>query len=83
MARASGVEPSGDWGKRAVKIVSCTVPSFVSITYTALLEAQATNRRPSFGMQHHLIGMLADGNAADCFQRLGIDGEHGCGRPNR
>src|SRR4051794_21390202 len=46
-ARASGVLPSGAFGNRAVEIVSTTCPRFVSMTLTALLDAQATNSRPS------------------------------------
>src|SRR5215471_12426311 len=49
MHSASGVLPSGDCGNSAVEIVSCTVPAPVSTTYTALLDAQATNNRLSFG----------------------------------
>ena len=41
--------PSGALGKRAVAIVSVTIPRRVSITDTLLLEAQATNRRSSSG----------------------------------
>ena len=48
-ASASGVLPSGARGKSDVTIVSCTVPVFVSITDTELLDAQATNKRSSAG----------------------------------
>src|SRR5262245_14874965 len=46
-ARASGVLPSGAFGKRAVEIVSTTWPRLVSMTLTQLLDAQATNSRLS------------------------------------
>src|SRR5262245_31608781 len=37
-------------------MVSCTVPRVVSITYTALADAQATNRRPSLGCNAIWLG---------------------------
>ena len=48
-ASASGVLPSGALGKRAVWIVSVTIPRRVSITETQLLEAHATKIRSSLG----------------------------------
>src|ERR1017187_972799 len=49
MARASGVLPSGAIGKRAVWMVSVTIPRRVSMTETQLLDAQATKIRSSVG----------------------------------
>ena len=46
---ASGVLPSGAFGKSAVAIVSITTPRVVEITETLLLDAFATKIRSSFG----------------------------------
>ena len=82
-ARASGVLPSGAWGKRAVWIVSVTIPRRVSITETQLLDAQATKIRSSVGMNGDLVGMLADGDPGDGAEIAGIEDAHRRGRPSR
>src|SRR5262249_49594758 len=46
--RALGVEPSGEFGVRAVEMRSITCRVLVSITATVLSLAQDTNSRPSF-----------------------------------
>ena len=68
--------PSGAWGKRAVWIVSVTIPRRVSITDTQLLDAQATKIRSSLGMHGDLVGVLADGDPGDGVQVVRVEDAH-------
>ena len=72
-ATASGVLPSGERGKRAVKIVSVTTPRFASITETQLLDAQVDEQPIVLRVLHDLVRMFADGDPGDDAHSLGLD----------
>ena len=76
-----GRAPFGGPGKRAVWIVSVTIPRRVSITETQLLDAQATKIRSSFGVDGDLVGMLADGDPGDGPKVGRVEDQHGTAGP--